>query len=386
MPTPNNRGYMARQTGGRSAARSTEKHGALKTEPEPARPGRRRLPRIGAQISTAGGFAPVPDRAVTLGAEAVQIFNSNPRMWHTRPVAPDEMAALISGLRKHRLPLFFHTIYLINLATPDEGLRTRSSLSLAHALVTGSLAGAAGVVTHVGSHRGEGFETAIELVVTTIRAAEDAAWEALAAQSPVASGSQAALPPLLLETAAGAGALVGKNLEELSALLDALAHAGARQEGAPPPATKPIRRPLDLGLCLDTAHLFAAGYPVHEAAGLEALIDELEQSRLLSRVGLIHLNDSATPFASNRDRHANPGEGFIGYDGLARVVRHPALARIPFVLEVPGAEGHGPDANNVALVKAMRAGTPRRPTGSGTTARPAGPGAPSRPGAPAPGG
>ncbi len=335
--------------------------------PSPEAPsGLKQLPIVGAQISTAGGFAPVPERAAALGAEVVQIFSSNPRTWRTRHPEPDEMAALKTGLRRYRLPLFFHTIYLINLASPDGELRARSAAALAHALVTGALAGAAGVVTHVGSHRGEGFEASIGLVAEAIRSAETTARETLAAEQT--GQSEPALPPLLLETAVGAGAIVGRNIGELRALLEALAlrppaRAVSRDRStrpAPPSASSLTPGwPLDLGLCLDTAHLFAAGYPIHEETGLQVLLDELDRAGLLSRVGLIHLNDSASELASNRDRHANPGDGLIGYEGLARIVRHPALTRIPFVLEVPGAEGHGPDADNVALVKLMRAGLPR---------------------------
>jgi deoxyribonuclease-4 len=274
---------------------------------------------------------------VAIGAEVVQVFSSNPRTWHVRPVDPGELAAFTAGLRRHRLPLFFHTIYLINLASPDEELRQHSGEALAHALILGALAEAAGVVTHVGSHQGAGFGIAAGWVVEATRRALETAQGSLSAQ-----GLKPVLPPLLLETGAGAGNIVGGRLEELATLLAAFPPETAR-------------------LCLDTAHLFAAGYPVHEVEGLESLIAELRRRELFARVGLIHLNDSATPFASNRDRHENPGGGEIGYDGLARVVEHPALAHIPFVLEVPGADGHGPDAANLALVKAMRAGAPSPP-------------------------
>ena len=117
----------------------------------------------------------------------------------------------------------------------------------------------------------------------------------------------------------------------------------------------------DCGLCLDTAHLFAAGYRVHTGAGLQGLVEELGNRGLLPSVRLIHLNDSRTPFASSRDRHENPGQGYIGLAGLTRVVRHAAFAAIPFVLENPGTDRQGPDAATVALVKLMRegAGGPR---------------------------
>jgi deoxyribonuclease IV len=307
--------------------------GAMKQRTDTREPERARLPLVGAQISTAGGFAAVPQRAVAIEAEVVQIFNSNPRTWRTRSHDPEEMAALTTGLRRHRLPLFFHTIYLINLASPDQQLRQRSGRALADALITGALAGAAGVVTHVGSHRGEGFESAIVRVVDVTRAATETAQRSLEAR-----GLGQTLPQLLLETSSGSGMMVGGRLQELAALLTSL--------------------PVGSGLCLDTAHLFAAGYPVHEADGLERMIEELHGHDLLGKVRLVHLNDSMTPFASKRDRHQNPGAGQIGYDGLARVVRHPALARVPFILEVPGQDGHGPDAASVALVKSMREGAP----------------------------
>lgn len=294
-------------------------------------PATRGLPLIGAHLRTAGGFAPVPERALAIGAEAVQIFSSNPRTWRARLPLPEEMTALTDGLRQHSLPLFLHTIYLINLASPDEQLRQRSGEALAEALILGALAGAAGVVTHVGSHRGEGFAAAARWVVGAVRAAIDRADKGLETLD-----HRQTLPPLLLETSAGSGGTVGGRLEELARLLASL--------------------PPSCGLCLDTAHLFAAGYAVHTAPGLERLVQELVERGLLASVGLIHLNDSKTPFGSARDRHENPGEGHIGFAGLTGVVRHPALAAVPFVLEVPGSDGHGPDAANVALVKLMREG------------------------------
>lgn len=326
------------------ADKSDDERRALRTSR--GRSEQAKLPLIGAQISTAGGFAPVPERAVTIGAEVVQIFSSNPRTWRTRSPGPEEIALLTSGLRRHSLPLYLHTIYLINLASPDEGLRKRSTSALAHALATGALTEAAGVVTHVGSHKGTGFDSAASRIVQAIRSAFEEADERLADL-----GHAEGLPPLLLENSAGAGHTVGARLEELAALLD------ASPEG---------RR---VGLCLDTAHLFAAGHPVHETAGLEKLVSGLRDLGLLDRVLLIHLNDSASPFASNRDLHENPGDGLIGYTGLSRVIRYPAFARVPFVLEVPGADGRGPDAAAITVAKSMREEAARPPEGPAHAAK-----------------
>lgn len=321
---------------------------------------RRSLPLIGAQVSTAGGLAPVPQRALDIGAEVVQIFDTNPRTWRPRVVSDEEIATFTAGLARHRLPLFLHTIYLINLASPDKALRLRSQEALTRALVLGARTGAAGVVTHVGSHRGEGFERARTWAAGAVAGAlADAvgANAVMAAQGetvpgalPTRSGARGAaaagpiLPALLLESGAGAGNTVGDDLEELVALLEAFSD------------TVPALADAEIGLCLDTAHLFAAGYAVHQTEGLDALIADLRCLGLLEKVRLVHLNDSKAPFAVHRDRHENLGEGYIGYEGLARVLRHPAFTQIPFVLEVPGHDGRGPDAANVSLAKAMRAG------------------------------
>jgi deoxyribonuclease IV len=120
--------------------------------------------------------------------------------------------------------------------------------------------------------------------------------------------------------------------------------------------------PEPCGLCLDTAHLFSAGYPIHTEEGLETFVGNLETLGLLQRLRLIHLNDSRTALASGRDHHENLGEGQLGFAALARVVRHPAFRNVPFVLEVPGADDHGPDAASVETAKSMRRGSVSPPT------------------------
>jgi deoxyribonuclease-4 len=292
---------------------------------------------------------------VNIGAEVVQIFNTSPRTWRPRIPAPGEIEAFSAGLREHRLRLFFHGSYLINLASPDGELRRRSSEALALALATGALAGAEAVVVHIGSHRGETAEAEWRVM----RSISEAATLAMREQSALAGGSphlpaHLALPALLLETGTGAGNTLGGRLEEIATLL-------SLEEALE------LGRALPLGICIDTAHLFAAGYAVHEEAGLEELIERLRALGLLERIGLVHLNDSKTPFGTRRDQHENLGEGLIGYEALVRVVRHPALAHVPFVLEVPGVDGHGPDAVNLALAKSMRVGArkPGRPRGRG---------------------
>lgn len=298
--------------------------------------GVRNRPRIGAHVSTAGGLASCLGRATALGAEAVQIFASNPRQWAAPPLPVAAVCSFGHALGTLELPLFVHSIYLVNLASPDDTLRSQSAAALAHALAFAALAGAAGVVTHVGSHRATGFEAGATRVAATVgRAAEDAR-RALAREFHTPSLS---LPRLLLETSAGGGETLGQSPAELGWLVERLAAVD-----------------LAVGVCLDTAHLFAAGYPVHTAPGVEALLQELDTRVGLGRIGLVHLNDSRSVLGSRADRHENIGEGRIGREGLAHWARHPLLRAVPFVLEVPGFKGKGPDRRN--LWRARRLGRP----------------------------
>jgi deoxyribonuclease-4 len=292
------------------------------------------LPPIGAQLSTAGGFLPVLQRALDVGAEVVQIFNTNPRIWKTRLPAPGEIETFAEELKAHDLRLVFHSTYLINLASPDEELRRRSSEALSVALAMSATAGAEAVVAHVGSHRGEVAEAERRVIASLALA--------VAMAESLDAGP---LPALLLETGVASGNTLGGRLEELQTIL-CLEEAVGLEGGLP------------LGICIDTAHLFASGYPLHDEAGFAETMDRLRGLGLLERIRLVHLNDSKTPLGAKRDVHENLGLGVIGYEGLARVVQHPALRQVPFVLEVPGLDGHGPDAYNMTAAKSMRAGLP----------------------------
>jgi deoxyribonuclease-4 len=335
-----------------------------KTNSTPSTDSAATLPLIGGQLSTAGGWSQVPGRAEATAAEVVQVFSSNPRIWPVTPPDVVGLTALSVALSAEHIPVFIHAVYLINPASPDPDLRARSTAALAHALLTGALARAAGVVTHLGSHRGEGFERAAPWVAETITQARCEAELSLAelsadvsAGADLGADAHTKLPRLLLETSAGSGATVGATLEELQTLLGLLGAAGAAAPAAAA-AARPGGADSHFGLCLDTAHMFAAGYALHTETGLAALVDGLQRCALLGHVGLVHLNDSASLFDSKRDRHANPGEGELGYEGLARIVRHPAFAQAPFALEVPGSEGHGPGLAEITLVKRMRQGAP----------------------------
>jgi len=268
----------------------------------------------------------VPVRATGIGAEAAQIFPTSPRRWQPHRYSDDQIHVLGHGLRSGGIPLFIHSIYLINLASPDDLVRSKSTEALAHALLFGARTAARGVVTHVGSHKGTSFDSGLERTLAAVEAAR-----ALAAEQ-----ASNPLPPLLLESSAGAPNSLGRTIEELGILVRELG------EGT--------------GICLDSAHLFAAGYPIHQEAGLEELLETVEAEVGLEKLGVFHLNDSLFELGAGRDQHANLGDGYIGYEGIGRLLRHPYLQDVPFVMEIPGLEGHGPDLANVTRAKRMREG------------------------------
>jgi deoxyribonuclease-4 len=296
-----------------------------------AKPSSFLLPRIGAHVSVAGGVAKALARARTIGAEAIQIFAGNPRQWRRPAHAPQDLRAGGDLLRQAGLPVFVHTIYLINLASPDPGLREQSASALAAALVFGARIGGAGVVTHIGSHRGAGFEKAVGWATGALTDALTRARRELADSGDF---EPERLPPLRLEASAGSAGSVGANPAELGRILRDL--------------------PADAGVCLDTAHLFAAGFAIHTSAGLAAFLEDLERHVGLERVGPIHLNDSKSDLGSRSDRHENLWQGKIGRSGLTPWVRHPAFQRVCFLLETPGFDQQGPDRKNLRRAKRMR--------------------------------
>ncbi len=282
--------------------------------------GGRQVP-IGAHVSIEGGLAQAIARAVAIGADCVQFFVSPPQSWRSPSHGEEEIAAFRAARRAAGLgPVFLHSIYLINLTSAAPALRERSLRSLIAYLDWARRLDADGVITHLGSARELGTEEAARLLPQMLARALE--------QTP-------SDVPLLLETTAGPGAILGSRFEELAAVIDALG------------------RPQRLRVCLDTAHVFAAGLYDGTPAGLEAMLAAFERTIGLERLAAIHLNDSKTAFASRVDRHANIGTGLLGTAGLRPVVRHPALCHLPFILEVPGRDRQGPGVEDIAAAKAL---------------------------------
>jgi deoxyribonuclease-4 len=289
---------------------------------------------IGAHVKSSGGLDKALGRGRELGAEVIQIFTQSPRMWRAPTHSPDELAAYRAAQDAETLvrKTFCHATYLINLASPDADLAERSRDCLVENLVAASAIAASGVIVHVGSHRGEGFEHVIGPVAARLRSALDEAGDVL--------GSVTC--PLLLENAAGAGGTVGRTFDELARLIAA---AGDDHR---------------LGVCLDTQHLFASGVPYRDLGEADAVVSSIRASVGLDRLGCIHLNDSKVTLGANRDRHENLGAGEIGMKALGLLISHPGLSRVPSILEVPGS-GEGPRAQDVATARSILArGVARR--------------------------
>ena len=277
--------------------------------------------KIGAHVSTAGGISKAVRRGQEIGCEALQIFGSSPQSWAFREIPDAEIEAFRQNMADAGMgPVFLHAIYLVNLGTGkadalDKGVESLST----HLRLAGRL-GAEGLIFHPGSHGGAGFEAVLPQVAGAIRRALDGAPDG---------------PCLAVENMAGMGKHIGARLEELGAILDAVDDQR-------------------LKVCLDTQHSFAAGYDLTTGEGIEDMLAQLDTGPGSGNVVAIHANDSKRVCGSGVDRHDNIGEGFIGEDGFAVFMAHPAFRYVPFLLEVPGFEGNGPDQRNVDLLKDIR--------------------------------
>ena len=265
---------------------------------------------FGAHVSTAGGLVTAIDRGLELGCRSVQVFPQSPRVWKPAIHAEATLAQFRLRATEEQMVSVCHAPYLINLAGTNPEIVEKSEAVLAAAAATARGMGAIGVIVHVGSHLGSGFDEGLARAIPPLRRV----LETLTAETP-----------LLLENSAGAGGTMGRTIDELARIVDALdAHP-------------------NLCLCLDTAHLYGSGIDVGDGPALDAMLDELERTIGLERLRCLHVNDSSEALGSNRDRHANLGEGLIG-DRLSVLLSHPLLQHLPAVMETPGQEGKGTDA------------------------------------------
>jgi deoxyribonuclease-4 len=262
------------------------------------------------------------DRAVEIGADAVQLFVQSPRAWRFPEHDPADLAAFRERREESGIgSVLVHALYLVNLAAPDDDVYRKSVETMRSTMRAACSIGADGVVFHVGSHLGAGFETGLERAVPAIaqvlEECSDETW-------------------LLIENSAGAGGTMGRSLEEVGTLFDAL-----------------DRHPR-LGVCLDSCHLYVSGVDVTDRGRLDATLAELDTRVGLARLRALHVNDAATPLGSNRDRHANVLEGLIGEE-MGVFLSHPSLQAVPAVMETPGPDDHGPDAAEMQKLRDLHA-------------------------------
>jgi deoxyribonuclease IV len=278
--------------------------------------------KIGAHVSTAGGPATCFDRAEAIGAEAAQIFLTPPQQWRSSKVEPEQAEAFKARAATSSCgPVFVHGIYLVNLATADQTMLTRSTSSLKSALTSCSALGIKGVIFHIGSHKGQGLDAVFDQICKATSEVLEATPDDVL---------------FILENSAGAGGNIGSKFEDLGRIISGVGSDRVK-------------------VCLDTQHSFAAGYDLSSAEGLEMAMTEFEQEVGFDNLVAVHANDSKVELGAGRDRHENIGEGHIGVDGFRRMLHHRAFVDVPFLLEVPGfGEAKGPDQPNVDLLKKLR--------------------------------
>jgi deoxyribonuclease-4 len=277
---------------------------------------------FGAHVSSAGGIDTAIDRIEKIGGDCVQVFTQSPRMWRPTNHKPEAIERFKTRRNEAGIgDVVCHALYLCNVATVDDVVYDKSVATMRATVDVACAIEADAVIFHVGSHLGAGFDAGVARVA--------AALEQILERC---SGDTW----LLMENSAGAGGTIGRSLDELATLVDALG-----------------RHPR-LGLCLDSCHLYVSGVDVTDPAVVDGLVRELETTVGLDRLRALHVNDAAAPLGSNRDRHANILEGELG-EGLGAFLAHASFQQLPVYLEVPGKDKKGPDAAELRKLRELHA-------------------------------
>lgn len=265
----------------------------------------------------------------------MQVFTDNPTAWHRRAEPPAELDAFREHLERAGVEMIsVHAPYLVNLCGASDDFWQRSVATMANEMRVASAYGARFVVMHIGSHRDLERDVGIGRLVAGLTA--------VLGQAPserLDGGRQS--PLLVLENSAGVGDGIGSSIEDLADILDSAARAGIDLDA--------------LGICLDTAHLWGAGYDIDSQAGVENVINRIDRLIGRDRVVMLHLNDSRAALGSHLDRHEHIGAGQVGAEGIGEVLRHPWLASLPTFLETPGMD-LGYDLVNLERARMLIAG------------------------------
>lgn len=285
---------------------------------------------LGAHLSTSKGFLAALEHAGELGCDCMQIFCKSPRQWNAPPLDAAKAAAFREAWgQAGKTPLVAHDSYLINLAALDEAMRQKSIAAMVDEVERADALGCDYLVTHCGSHTEKDCPDE-----AATQAAMEAGLHRLAKSLlEVIEATPGVKVRIALENTAGQGTCLGGEFKHLATVLDEL------------PAAR-------MGVCIDTCHSFAAGYDVSTEAGLEAALKELDFTVGLNRVSVIHLNDSKGQLGRHLDRHEHIGQGLIGREAMQRIVTHPKLKKLPFILETPEMETMV--ETNLATVRELR--------------------------------
>lgn len=284
------------------------------------------MTKIGGHVSAAVSLERAFEKAQEIGAECMQFFISPPQQWfQTKHDAEEIERFRQKGQQSGIGPNFIHGTYLINLGTANPEHLQKSIDWLTYAMGMAAKLGVDGVIFHTGSHKGSGFDQILPQLTTSLKS--------ILEKSPN-HPNLPNTPNLILETSAGAGGSIGRNFQELGEILKGV---GKKR----------------LKICLDTQHIFAAGYDLRTSLTIKDVIEEFDQEIGLQNLAAIHCNDSKTDYGSYKDRHENIGEGLIGEGGIATLLNHPKLKNVPFILEVPGFSGNGPDKENIDKLKQL---------------------------------
>lgn len=283
---------------------------------------------LGCHLSIGKGFTGTIEAAEDLGINTLQIFSHNASSWRMKEITDETAASFQTRFKNSSVEVVvIHTMYLLNLASPDEVLFERSIAALEQEVKRAGSLGIDRVVTHLGAHKETGTEAGIARIITAL-------------DRVLSSDSVRRYPHVhvLLEDTAGAGTTMGTTFSELGAIIGSLLDASR------------------VGICLDTCHAFAAGYELRTCEGLAETLETLDREVGLGRLKVIHLNDSKYPLGSRHDRHAHIGHGEIGMEGFSLIVNHKELRDLPFILETPKKFDGQADADriNLDLVRSLR--------------------------------
>jgi deoxyribonuclease-4 len=284
--------------------------------------------KFGAHVSIRHPIHMAIDRALAIGCECLQIFVGSPRQWREIVYAEGDLDLFIEKRRKTKLdPLVAHTAYLINLGAKDMELYGKSTRALIYGLRTMDRLDGLGAITHLGSRGGQSWEGALNRVTAALTVALEATERAM----------------ILVEHNVGAGGLIGGTFEELADILERMDHHPR------------------VGVCLDSCHLFASGWDIRTAEGVNTTLRAFDRIVGLRHLRALHFNDSKTDLGSKVDRHENIGEGRIGREGFRALVNHPRLRRLGAFIETPHFSADVPDKKNLDLLKRLRAEGPGGP-------------------------